>query len=132
MSFFKRLKEKLIGGSEEKESLEQLDQIQQEADHLPLQLTEKEEIETPVEEQNSQAVIQAELPEKREEISKPEVIEVERNEIVVNEEAVEGEKQPSAWSITQKFKAGLEKTRHSFTSKVNDLVARYRKVDEDF
>ena len=42
------------------------------------------------------------------------------------------EKKPSAWSITQKFKAGLAKTRNSFTSKVNDLVARYRKVDEDF
>src|SRR5690606_26332689 len=30
------------------------------------------------------------------------------------------------------FRNGLEKTRNSFTGKVNDLVARYRKVDEDF
>lgn len=50
----------------------------------------------------------------------------------VQEVAIVEEKKPSAWSITQKFKAGLEKTRNSFTSKVNDLVARYRKVDEDF
>ena len=47
-------------------------------------------------------------------------------------EQVEAPQKTSAWSITQKFKAGLEKTRNSFTSKVNDLVARYRKVDEDF
>jgi fused signal recognition particle receptor len=35
-------------------------------------------------------------------------------------------------SVTNKFKDGLSKTRNNFTSKVNDLVARYRKVDEDF
>lgn len=35
-------------------------------------------------------------------------------------------------SVTEKFKSGLEKTRSSFTEKVNDLVARYRKVDEEF
>lgn len=35
-------------------------------------------------------------------------------------------------SITNKFKEGLSKTRNQFTSKVNDLVAKYRKVDEDF
>ncbi|MDQ0245653.1 fused signal recognition particle receptor [Bacillus fengqiuensis] len=35
-------------------------------------------------------------------------------------------------SVTEKFKSGLEKTRNSFTEKVNDLVARYRKVDEEF
>ncbi|WP_449727931.1 signal recognition particle-docking protein FtsY [Halobacillus amylolyticus] len=35
-------------------------------------------------------------------------------------------------SIASKFKMGLAKTRNSFTSKINDLVARYRTVDEDF
>lgn len=35
-------------------------------------------------------------------------------------------------SVTEKFKSGLEKTRNSFAEKVNDLVARYRKVDEEF
>lgn len=35
-------------------------------------------------------------------------------------------------TITNKFKEGLAKTRDQFTSKVNDLVAKYRKVDEDF
>ncbi|PLS16649.1 signal recognition particle-docking protein FtsY [Bacillus sp. M6-12] len=35
-------------------------------------------------------------------------------------------------SMTEKFKEGLTKTRDSFTGRVNDLVARYRKVDEEF
>lgn len=35
-------------------------------------------------------------------------------------------------SVTEKFKEGLTKTRDNFSSKVNDLVARYRKVDEEF
>jgi fused signal recognition particle receptor len=35
-------------------------------------------------------------------------------------------------SVTEKFKEGLTKTRSSFSERVNDLVARYRKVDEDF
>ncbi|ASV65981.1 signal recognition particle-docking protein FtsY [Cytobacillus sp. FSL W7-1323] len=35
-------------------------------------------------------------------------------------------------TVTEKFKDGLSKTRDNFSGKVNDLVARYRKVDEDF
>ncbi|PGZ96809.1 signal recognition particle-docking protein FtsY [Bacillus pseudomycoides] len=35
-------------------------------------------------------------------------------------------------TVTEKFKHGLEKTRSSFAEKINDLVYRYRKVDEDF
>ncbi|MFC0524110.1 signal recognition particle-docking protein FtsY [Pontibacillus salicampi] len=35
-------------------------------------------------------------------------------------------------SISDKFKDGLSKTRDSFASKVNNLVAKYRTVDEDF
>lgn len=35
-------------------------------------------------------------------------------------------------TVTEKFKDGLTKTRDSFAGKVNDLVARYRKVDEEF
>lgn len=34
--------------------------------------------------------------------------------------------------VTNKFKTGMTKTRDNFTSKVNDLVARYRTVDEEF
>ncbi len=35
-------------------------------------------------------------------------------------------------SVTEKFKQGLSKTRDSFAGRVNDLIARYRKVDEEF
>jgi fused signal recognition particle receptor len=35
-------------------------------------------------------------------------------------------------TVTDKFKEGLTKTRDSFSGKVNDLVSRFRKVDEDF
>jgi fused signal recognition particle receptor len=35
-------------------------------------------------------------------------------------------------TVTEKFKEGLSKTRNSFSERVNDLVYRYRKVDEDF
>ena len=35
-------------------------------------------------------------------------------------------------AVTEKFKEGLTKTRDSFAGKMNDLVAKYRKVDEDF
>src|SRR3954466_9850426 len=38
----------------------------------------------------------------------------------------------SSDSVSDKFKEGLTKTRNNFSGKVNDLVARYRKVDEDF
>lgn len=38
----------------------------------------------------------------------------------------------SAEQVTEKFKSGLEKTRDSLSGKVNDLIARYRKVDEEF
>ena len=34
--------------------------------------------------------------------------------------------------VTEKFKEGLVKTRDSFNGKLNDLFARYRKVDEEF
>ncbi|EKN63855.1 signal recognition particle-docking protein FtsY [Schinkia azotoformans] len=34
--------------------------------------------------------------------------------------------------VTEKFRDGLSKTRNSFSEKVNDLVSRYRKVDEEF
>lgn len=35
-------------------------------------------------------------------------------------------------AVTEKFVEGLTKTRDNFSNKVNDLVARYREIDEDF
>jgi len=129
MSFFKRLKEKLIGSNEEeklKDDLEQQESETQESDVVDVkEEKQREQIE----------VVLAEEEPVVETVQHPTNVVEEASQAViaeqVEEEVVE-EKKPSAWSITQKFKAGLAKTRDSFTSKVNDLVARYRKVDEDF
>lgn len=34
--------------------------------------------------------------------------------------------------VSKKYQEGMKKTRNSFSGKINDLIARYRKVDEDF
>ncbi|WP_080874784.1 signal recognition particle-docking protein FtsY [Oceanobacillus timonensis] len=34
--------------------------------------------------------------------------------------------------VSEKYQEGMKKTRNSFSGKLNDLIARYRKVDEDF
>lgn len=129
--FFKRLKEKLAGNSEQQE------QQDQQVDLLPLDEQVQEEnrlIETVEEEDpNSEQIVEKE---QEETIEQPAIEEIQPVEDVISNQSdtdvVEQPQKESAWSITQKFKAGLEKTRNSFTSKVNDLVARYRKVDEDF
>ncbi|WP_042144885.1 signal recognition particle-docking protein FtsY [Paucisalibacillus sp. EB02] len=41
-------------------------------------------------------------------------------------------KQENEEEVSAKYKEGMEKTRTSFSGKINDLIARYRKVDEDF
>ncbi|MCO7174668.1 signal recognition particle-docking protein FtsY [Sporolactobacillus kofuensis] len=38
----------------------------------------------------------------------------------------------STTAVTDKFKDGLSKTRKSFSERMNNLVKRYRKVDEEF
>ena len=34
--------------------------------------------------------------------------------------------------VSTKYKKGMKKTRNTFSGRINDLIARYRKVDEDF
>ena len=129
MSFFKRLKEKLIGSNEEeqlKDDLKQQESETQESDVVDVkEEKQREQIEVVLAEEEPVVEAVQHLTNEVEEVSQAVIAEQV-------EEEVGEEKKPSAWSITQKFKAGLAKTRDSFTSKVNDLVARYRKVDEDF
>ncbi|WP_146549392.1 signal recognition particle-docking protein FtsY [Rummeliibacillus suwonensis] len=114
MSFLKRMKEKLMGGTKlEQEEL--LDEVVEE------EITDEQHpTEKLVEDTTEDNLTDEEL------------------EVEVQQEVVESEKKEkskrgfSAFSITEKFKSGLTKTRQSFTSKVNDLVARYRHVDEEF
>lgn len=129
MSFFKRLKEKLIGNTEEeKVQQEQLEdsEVEVESDDSSLIIEDNEQTKS-VEEIVDEVIEEIEEAEKKTETAEDRLDEKELEPV---EEVVE--KKPSAWSITQKFKQGLSKTRNTFTSKVNDLVARYRKVDEDF
>lgn len=35
-------------------------------------------------------------------------------------------------TVSKKYKEGMSKTRNTFSSRINDLIARYRTVDEDF
>ncbi|MFJ8087336.1 signal recognition particle-docking protein FtsY [Lysinibacillus sp. NPDC095746] len=133
MSFFKRLKEKLTGNPTEEEKVVAAINEEEAAEQKQDEATEPAQIEATVDEMEkveevseTETSIETETPVAIEEQEQQEV-----QEVAIVEEPVK-EKKPSAWSITQKFKAGLEKTRNSFTSKVNDLVARYRKVDEDF
>ncbi|MEY9969927.1 fused signal recognition particle receptor [Lysinibacillus sp. RC46] len=132
MSFFKRLKDKLTGNPIEEEKVVAINE-EEAAEQKQDEATKPAQIEATVDEMEkaedlsvTETSIETETPVAIEDQEQQEV-----QEVAVVEEPVQ-EKKPSAWSITQKFKAGLEKTRNSFTSKVNDLVARYRKVDEDF
>lgn len=125
MSFFKRLKEKLVGSNEEEKLKDELEQTQESDIVDAEEEKQQEQIEVAPVEEN--LIVESPVQETHEVEETPQAVIAEQ----VEEEVVE-EKKPSAWSITQKFKAGLAKTRDSFTSKVNDLVARYRKVDEDF
>lgn len=131
MSFFKRLKDKLMGNpnEEEKEVTVQEEESSETVDAPTLQIETTSDEELATEQPKDDASIDEPVKQERA-VEEPKQEEVQ--EIAVVEEQVVEEKKPSAWSITQKFKVGLEKTRNSFTSKVNDLVARYRKVDEDF
>ena len=130
MSFFKRLKEKLTGQTEEKVKSEVEQTDVEEAVEQPLEQPEELQTST-TQEDVVQVVEEPEVSEVQQEEKKEEILEVAP---VASVEEVQDEqpKKASAWSITSKFKEGLAKTRNTFTSKVNDLVARYRKVDEDF
>ncbi|MED4555514.1 signal recognition particle-docking protein FtsY [Lysinibacillus capsici] len=140
MSFFKRLKDKLMGNPAEEEKLDATDN-EQESDHSEPDFKESNEpaaietVDLKVSEQDVESpemAIVKEVDVEAEPSPEIEEAQLDVQELAVVEDELLEEKKPSAWSITQKFKAGLEKTRNSFTSKVNDLVARYRKVDEDF
>lgn len=132
MSFFKRLKEKLVGSTEQEkeELLEETKEPEAENEVQDEAPADKEGVQEPVVEGSAQEEVSV-TETVEEEVIPAEELTPALAEVEEQEEQKE-EKKPSAWSITQKFKMGLAKTRDSFTSKVNDLVARYRKVDEDF
>ncbi|WP_345238826.1 signal recognition particle-docking protein FtsY [Pontibacillus salipaludis] len=141
MGFFKKLKEKFVKEDEhvqedsgKKEDVDNLEEDQTEEEDQDLSTsTEEEEVQEDVNEPASEEVV--EEPSKEEEVVEPDTTEYvqdeqEEEEVVVEEEVEEEVEEKE--SISTKFKKGLAKTRNSFATKVNDLVARYRTVDEDF
>ncbi|BCU52125.1 signal recognition particle receptor FtsY [Staphylococcus auricularis] len=109
MSFFKRLKEKFTGQTEDK--------------------SEQEETLEPLEDEESDATeakSEEEAPKK-----KPKKL----SEADFDEDgliSIEDFEEIEAQKLGAKFKAGLEKSRQNFQEQLNNLIARYRKVDEDF
>lgn len=119
MSFFKRLKDKFSGkSSDEEKELKDLDQ-------------EGQESESSKEESESQSEPKSTLPEAQPKEEKKEEpkddFDFDDGLISIEEfEEIESQK------LGAKFKQGLEKSRENFQEQLNNLIARYRTVDEDF
>ena len=119
MSFFKRLKDKFSGKSE--------DDIQKE-------LTEDVESDASSDSDTSTESDDLNLNETAED-SKPKKKPKKLSEADFDEDgliSIEDFEEIEAQKIGAKFKAGLEKSRQNFQEQLNNLIARYRKVDEDF
>lgn len=128
MSFFKKLKDRFVAKEEPKnlqDDLQPLDDIgtqdidpQSESqkktyDHKPLDVFEQPQQET------------KSAPKKQ---STGWEFDFEDDDLISIEEFEEWESQ----QLGAKFREGLEKSRENFQNKLNDLLAMYRTVDEDF
>ncbi len=120
MSWFKKLKQKLTGAPETTEEQVVEDVVVEEEPEL-----EQQEEQT-VEQETVEEVV--EVVEEREEPAETTMLDTILEE-VPEEKKEEVEEEVSLFG---KFKLGLAKTRDSFTSKINDLVAQFREVDEEF
>ncbi|MCO4096366.1 signal recognition particle-docking protein FtsY [Macrococcoides canis] len=122
MSFFKKLKNKFVGNNEE--STDSLETLAPEDTLDPQQ-------EDPIHDvQTSESVNHAEVieqPKKKEKKSEWDW-DFDEDDLISIEEFEELEAQ----QIGAKFREGLEKSRENFQNKLNDLLAMYRTVDEDF
>ncbi|MBA8770825.1 MULTISPECIES: signal recognition particle-docking protein FtsY [Staphylococcus] len=108
MSFFKRLKDKFAKSEREQDELLQHDETgQDEDDHKKLN-----EADTSLKSQDNRPSMDDEFD----------------DGLISIEEFEELESQ----KIGAKFREGLEKSRENFQNQLNNLLAHYRKVDEDF
>ncbi|MBT2829812.1 signal recognition particle-docking protein FtsY [Staphylococcus coagulans] len=106
MSFFKRLKDKFAKSEREQDELLQHDETGQD-DHKKLN-----EADTSLKSQDNRPSMDDEFD----------------DGLISIEEFEELESQ----KIGAKFREGLEKSRENFQNQLNNLLAHYRKVDEDF
>ena len=119
MSFFKRLKDKFSSKSEDEIQKELTEDV--ESDETSDSDASNESGET-----NFNDTIEEPKPKK-----KPKKL----SEADFDEDgliSIEDFEEIEAQKIGAKFKAGLEKSRQNFQEQLNNLIARYRKVDEDF
>ncbi|UBH09529.1 signal recognition particle-docking protein FtsY [Macrococcus armenti] len=120
MSFFKKLKNRFVG-NDNKENLEPLSpdetlDVQQEDPVHRAEVSESDAHSTIIEQ-----------PKKNEKKSEWE-FDFDDDDLISIEEFEELEAQ----QIGAKFREGLEKSRENFQNRLNDLLAMYRTVDEDF
>lgn len=106
MSFFKRLKDKFTGSEQQNETLD-------EQELQPDETRETDEQATDETKKKPKKLKEADFDEDG-------LISIEDFEEI------------EAQRLGAKFKAGLEKSRQNFQEQLNTLIARYRKVDEDF
>ncbi|MDJ1110761.1 MULTISPECIES: signal recognition particle-docking protein FtsY [Macrococcus] len=122
MSFFKKLKNKFVGNNEE--TTDPLKTLAPDDTLDPQQEDPTHDVQT------SESVSRAEVieqPKKTEKKSDWD-FDFDDDDLISIEEFEELEAQ----QIGAKFREGLEKSRENFQNKLNDLLAMYRTVDEDF
>ncbi|PTE43081.1 signal recognition particle-docking protein FtsY [Staphylococcus equorum] len=120
MSFFKRLKDKFSAPSEEqKQQLEELEQ--QDAEQQSEQQSEQQGEAS----QDRETEIQ-DKPAKK--VKKLKEADFDDDGLI----SIEDFEEIEAQQLGAKFRAGLEKSRENFQAQLNNLLARYRKVDEEF
>ena len=106
MSFFKRLKDKFTGSEQQNETLDEQELQQDETLDTQEQTTDETK----------------KKPKKLKEAD------FDEDGLI----SIEDFEEIEAQRLGAKFKAGLEKSRQNFQEQLNTLIARYRKVDEDF
>lgn len=111
MSFFKRLKDKFSTKSTE---------------DIEKELTEDEELDQPSTKDNEQE--NEEPAPKKKKPRKLSEADFDEDGLI----SIEDFEEIEAQKMGAKFKAGLEKSRENFQEQLNNLIARYRTVDEDF
>lgn len=122
MSFFKKLKNKFVGNNEE--TTDSLETLAPEDTLDPQQEDPIHDVQTSESLNHAEVIEQPKKKEKKSEWD----WDFDEDDLISIEEFEELEAQ----QIGAKFREGLEKSRENFQNKLNDLLAMYRTVDEDF
>lgn len=134
MGFFKKLKDKFSAEAMLNEvQQENLERIQAEWRDDEADPDEENQALKDIQEEEIDDTEDTELEEMDTEITDQDQAVEEALEEEVEEEPLSPAEEPPASFVTaSKYKTGLAKSRNSFSGRINDLVARYRSVDEDF